>query len=78
MVRFYDKEYHTMTQYNDVVELQKEILDKEQADKSVTSIDTRYENGKWIQQTISYASGKKVTEFRDTRKKTIEEYYGEN
>jgi hypothetical protein len=67
-----------MTQYNDVVELQKEILDKEQADKSVTSIDTRYENGKWIQQTIFYASGKKVTEFRDTRKKTIEEYYGEN
>ena len=64
-----------MTQHKDRVEKQKELLEKEKADNKVLSIDTRFANGKWTEQIISYASGKVVTEFNDKRKKDII-YYG--
>ena len=67
-----------MTEFYDVVEKQREILDLEKKAKRVVGIDTRYKDGLWTQQTIDYADGRRVTEYRDSRKKTIEEHHGEN
>ena len=63
-----------MTEFYDVVEKQKEILNLEKEAKRVVGIDTRYKDGLWTQQTIDYADGRRVTEYRDSRKKTVEEY----
>jgi hypothetical protein len=63
-----------MTEFYDVVEKQREILDLEKEAKRVVGIDTRYKDGLWTQQTIDYADGRRVTEYRDSRKKTVEEY----
>ena len=60
-----------MTQHKDKGKKQKELLDKEKADNQVLSIDTRFATGKWTEQTVSYASGRVVTEFNDKRKKDI-------
>ena len=62
-----------MTQHKDRVEKQKELLEKEDENKRWISIDTRISNGKWTEQTVSYASGRVVTEFNDKRKKDIVE-----
>ena len=67
-----------MTEFFEAVEQQKEILKKEAEDNKVTAIDIRIKDGKWTESTTSYASGKKITEFKDSRKKNIEEYYGED
>tara|TARA_R110000824_G_scaffold211002_1_gene396876 strand:+ start:298 stop:504 length:207 start_codon:yes stop_codon:yes gene_type:complete len=68
-----------MTEFYDVVEQQREILELEKQAKQIVSIETRYQDGLWSQQTIDYADGRRVTEFRDSRKKTIEENrYGED
>ena len=62
-----------MTQYDESVEQQKEILNLEKQAKQIVCIETRYQDGLWSQQTTDYADGRRVTEFRDSRKKTIEE-----
>ena len=68
-----------MTQYDESVEQQKEILNLEKQAKQIVCIETRYQDGLWSQQTTDYADGRRVTEFRDSRKKTIEENrYGED
>ena len=64
-----------MTEFYDVVEKQKEILNLEKEAKRVVGIDTRYKDGIWTQQTIDYADGRRVTEYRDKRRATIEEHY---
>ena len=53
-----------------------EILDLEKEAKRVVGIDTRYKDGLWTQQTTDYADGRRVTEYRDSRKKNREEHYG--
>ena len=65
-----------MTEFYEAVEQQKEILKKEAEDNKVTAIDIRIKDGKWTESTTSYASGKKITEFKDSRKKNLEEYHG--
>ena len=65
-----------MTQHSDVVKQQKEILELEKQAKQITCIETRYQDGLWSQQTVDYADGRRVTEFRDKRKQIKEEYYG--
>ena len=65
-----------MTEFYDVVEKQREILDLEKEAKRVVGIDTRYKDGIWTQQTIDYADGRRITEYRDSRKKTKEEHHG--
>jgi|TARA_R110001632_G_scaffold23646_2_gene66849 hypothetical protein len=68
-----------MTQHDEAVEQQKEILELEKQAKQIVCIETRYKDGLWSQQTIDYADGRRVIEFRDSRKKTIEENrYGED
>ena len=68
-----------MTQYDESVEQQKEILNLEKQAKQIVCIETRSQDGLWSQQTTDYADGRRVTEFRDSRKKTIEENrYGED
>ena len=62
-----------MTQHDEAVEQQKEILELEKQAKQIVCIETRYKDGLWSQQTIDYADGRRVIEFRDSRKKTIEE-----
>ena len=58
-----------MTQYEDKVQAQREKLEQEKIDNSVTSIDWRYENGKWTKMITKYGNGKEVTEYNDKRKK---------
>jgi len=68
-----------MTEFYDVVEKQREILELEKQAKQITAIDTRYKDGLWYKQTVDYADGRRVTEYRDKRKATIEENrYGED
>ena len=68
-----------MTQHNDAVEQQRQTLELERQAKQVVGIDTRYKDGLWTQQTVSYADGRRVTEYRDKRRATIEENrYGED
>ena len=64
-----------MTEFYEAVEQQREILELEKQAKQVVGIDTRYKDGLWTQQTVSYADGRRVTEYRDSRKKTVEEHY---
>ena len=65
-----------MTEFYKAVEQQKEILKKEAEDNKVTAIDIRIKDGKWTESATSYASGKKITEVKDSRKKNLEEYHG--
>ena len=67
-----------MTEFFEAVEQPRELLKKEAENNNVTSIDIRIKDGKWTESTTSYASGKRITEFKDSRKKNIEEYYGED
>jgi hypothetical protein len=63
----------------EAVEQQREILELEKQAKQIVAIDTRYKDGLWYKQTVDYADGRRVTEYRDKRKKTIEENrYGED
>jgi len=68
-----------MTQHNEAVEQQREILELEKQAKQVVAIDTRYKDGLWYKQTVDYADGRRVTEYRDKRKtKVVENRYGED
>ena len=68
-----------MTEFSEQVERQKEFLEAEKRAKSVVAIDTRFKDGIWTERTVDYADGRRVTEFRDSRKKTIvENRYGED
>jgi len=68
-----------MTQHSDIVEQQREILELEKQAKQVVAIDTRYKDGLWYKQTVDYADGRRVTEYRDKRKtKVVENRYGED
>ena len=68
-----------MTQYDEAVEQQRKILELEQQAKQVVAIDTRYKDGLWYKQTTDYADGRRITEYRDKRKATVEENrYGED
>ena len=58
-----------MTQYKNRVEEQRKKLKQEQLDNQVTCIDCRYKDGKWTEIMTIYASGKRVTEYNDKRKK---------
>tara|TARA_R110000823_G_scaffold255862_1_gene377838 strand:- start:87 stop:287 length:201 start_codon:yes stop_codon:yes gene_type:complete len=62
-----------MTEFYEAVEQQREILDLEKKAKQIVSIETRYKDGLWSQQTVDYADGRRITEYRDKRKATIEE-----
>ena len=68
-----------MTQHSEAVEQQRERLELEKQAKQIVAIDTRYKDGLWYQQTVDYADGRSVTEYRDKRRATIEENrYGED
>ena len=68
-----------MTQHDEAVEQQRQILELERQAKSIKAIDTRYKDGLWYKQTIDYADGRRVTEYRDKRKsKVVENIYGED
>ena len=68
-----------MTQYDESVEQQRQILELEKQAKQVVAIDTRYKDGLWYKQTVDYADGRRVTEYRDKRKtKVVENRYGED
>ena len=68
-----------MTEFYDVVEKQREILELEKQAKQITAIDTRYKDGLWYKQTVDYADGRRITEYRDKRKATVKENrYGED
>ena len=68
-----------MTQYDEAVEQQREMLEKEKQAKSITAIDTRFKDGLWYKQTTDYANGRRVTEYRDKRRaKVVENRYGED
>ena len=62
-----------MTEFYEAVEQQREILDLEKKAKQIVSIETRYKDGLWSQQTVDYADGRRITEYRDKRKATLEE-----
>ena len=62
-----------MTQHDEAVEKQREFLEMEKRAKAITAIDTRYKDGLWYKQTTDYADGRRVTEYRDKRRATIEE-----
>jgi hypothetical protein len=63
-----------MTQHSDAVEQQRQILELEKQAKQIVAIDTRYKNGLWYKQIVDYADGRRTTEYRDSRKKKLEEY----
>ena len=68
-----------MTEFYEAVEQQREILELEKQAKQVIAIDTRYKDGLWYKQTVDYADGRRITEYRDKRRATIEENrYGED
>ena len=68
-----------MTQHSEAVEKQKELLEKEKQAKAIVAIDTRFIVGLWDNQTSDYANGRRVIEYRDKRRATIEEnIYGED
>ena len=68
-----------MTQQDEAVEQQKQILELEKQANQVIAMDTRYKDGLWYKQTVDYADGRSVTEYRDKRRATIEENrYGED
>ena len=62
-----------MTEFYDVVEKQREMLELEKQAKQITAIDTRYKDGLWYKQTVDYADGRRITEYRDQRRATVEE-----
>ena len=62
-----------MTQYKDKVAKRKVELEEEAKSKQTVSIDTRYKDGLWYKQTIYFADGRTRTEYRDKRRKTVEE-----
>ena len=63
-----------MTQYNDVVELQKIKLEEEQLDKDINFIEVSYENGKWYREITGYKSGRRVVKYNDKRRKDKTEW----
>ena len=68
-----------MTEFYDAVEQQRQTLELERQAKQITAIDTRYKDGLWYKQTVDYADGRRITEYRDKRKATVEENrYGED
>jgi len=67
-----------MTQYKDDVEKQREVLDKEKELNTVKSWELRIKDGKWTEETIDHKSGKRIINYNDKRKNTVEEYYGED
>ena len=68
-----------MTQHDEAVEKQREFLEMEKKAKAIVAIDTRFKDGLWYKQTVDYADGRSVTEYRDKRRATIEENkYGED
>ena len=68
-----------MTEFYEAVEQQREILEKEKQAKAITAIDTRFKDGLWYKQTIDYADGRRITEYRDKRRaKVVENRYGED
>ena len=64
-----------MTQHDEAVAQQREILELEKQAKQIIAIDTRYKDGLWYKQIVDYADGRRVTEYRDKRRATIEEHY---
>ena len=62
-----------MTEYTDQVEKRKLELEEEIKSKQTIGIDTRYKDGLWYKQIISFADGRTITEYRDKRRKTVEE-----
>ena len=62
-----------MTEYTDKVEKRKLELEEEAKSKQTVCIDTRYKDGLWYKQTIYFADGRTRTEYRDKRRKTVEE-----
>ena len=68
-----------MTQHSEAVEKQRERLELEKQAKQIVAIDTRYKDGLWYKQTVDYADGRSVTEYRDKRKtKVVENRHGED
>ena len=64
---------YDMTQYEEKVANRKQELEEEAKSKQTVGIDTRYKDGLWYKQTIYFADGRSITEYRDKRRKTVEE-----
>ena len=64
-----------MTQHDEAVAQQREILELEKQAKQIVAVDTRYKDGLWYKQITDYADGRRITEYRDKRKATVEEHY---
>jgi hypothetical protein len=58
-----------MTQYINIIEKQKKILEQEKIDSSINFIEVRFAEGKWTTEIIGYNSGRVVTKYNDKRKK---------
>jgi len=68
-----------MTEHNDAVEQQRQRLELEKQANQVTAIDTYIKDGAWYKRVIDYQDGRRITEYSDKRKATIEENrYGED
>tara|TARA_R100001015_G_C4431269_1_gene28342 strand:- start:73 stop:279 length:207 start_codon:yes stop_codon:yes gene_type:complete len=58
-----------MTQYKYKVLQRKRELEQEGLDKEWSFIEAKFKNGKWVEMTTGFKSGKRITEYRDKRKK---------
>ena len=58
-----------MTEFSDLVEQQRHILEEEAKQNKITMLEYRFKDGKITQEAIQYASGKVVVKYADKRKK---------
>ena len=58
-----------MTEFSDLVEQQRHILEEEAKQNKITMLEYRFKDGKITQEVIQYASGKVVVKYADKRKK---------
>ena len=58
-----------MTQHTDKVQKRKKELQEEKENSSISFIEIKFKDGSWSQRTVGYGDGKRVTEYRDKRKK---------
>ena len=58
-----------MTQYDDVVELQRIRLEEEKLNNEISFIEFTFKKGKWYREITGYKSGRRVVRYNDKRKK---------
>ena len=62
-----------MTQHDEAVAQQREILELEKQAKQIVAVDTRYKDCLWYKQITYYSDCLRITEYRDQRRATLEE-----